>query len=118
MVTAGLLAVGCNSRSPSYEVLKGKWQRPDGGYVIAITNVTDAGALGVGYFNPHPIHVGRAQASRDNGTLQVLIELQDENYPGSTYRLTFDPAADQLKGTYYQAVAKETYSIYFVRLKP
>ncbi|MCG3149088.1 MAG: hypothetical protein PCFJNLEI_02547 [Verrucomicrobiae bacterium] len=113
-----LLGVGCNSRSSSYEVLKGQWERPDGGYVIAITNVTATGALGAGYFNPKPIHVGRAQATREAGQLQVLIELQDVNYPGSTYKLTFDQAADQLKGTYYQAVAKQTYPIYFTRLKP
>lgn len=117
MVVAGLLAVACNSRSPSYEILKGKWERPDGGYVIAITNVTATGGLGVGYFNPQPIHVGRAQATRESGQLQVIIELQDVNYPGSTYKLTFDPVSDQLKGTYYQAVTKETYPIYFTRLK-
>ena len=118
VVAAGLLACGCTGQSPGYDALQGKWERPDGGYVMAITNVTDTGALSVGYFNPQPIHVGQAHAARESGKLQVMIELQDVNYPGSTYKLTFDPADDQLKGTYYQAVAKETYQVFFVRLKP
>jgi hypothetical protein len=117
-MVVGWLVGGCDKGSPGYEILKGKWERPDGGYVIAITNVTDTGALAVGYFNPKPIHVGQAHAVREAGQLQVVIELQDVNYPGSTYKLTLDPATDQLKGAYYQAVAKETYPVYFVRLKP
>jgi hypothetical protein len=51
-------------------------------------------------------------------TLRVFIELQDVNYPGSTYQLTYDPAADRLTGTYYQAMLKESYEVDFVRLKP
>lgn len=34
------------------------------------------------------------------------------------HKLIYDPEADRLKGTYYQAVARETYEIYFERLKP
>jgi hypothetical protein len=36
---------------------------------------------------------------------QVVVELRDVNYPGSTYTLTYDPGTDRLTGTYYQAVA-------------
>lgn len=117
IVAAGLLVVGCAPRTPGYDVLKGQWERSDGGYVIAITSVADTGALGVSYFNPRPIHVGQASAAREAGQLRVTIVLQDANYPGSTYRLIFDPAADQLKGTYYQAVTRETYAVVFARLK-
>jgi len=38
----------------------------------------------------------------------VFIELRDVNYPGSTYSLTYEPASDQLKGIYYQAVDTAT----------
>lgn len=102
----------------AYDLLQGKWQRPDGGYVLELASVSDTGALNASYFNPQPIRVGKAQASRADGKLQVTVELQDVNYPGSTYRLTYDPANDRLQGTYYQAVARETYEIFFERLKP
>ncbi len=34
---------------------------------------------------------------------------------GSTYDLTYDPASDRLRGTYYQAVAKQKFDVYFTR---
>lgn len=118
VVAALLVTCGCSGRAPQYETLKGNWERPDGGYVLSITNVTDTGIVDAAYFNPQPIHVGKATASRESGRLQVMIELQDVNYPGSTYKLVYDAATDRLAGTYYQAVAKETYNIHFTRLKP
>ena len=39
------------------------------------------------------------------------------NYPGSTYTLTYDPASDQLKGVYYQAVEKQQFPVAFLRMK-
>lgn len=105
-------------KAPPYAALAGKWQRPDGGYLLHVKSVAEDGVLDASYFNPSPIHIATSQASRVNGSLKVFVELRDENYPGSTYRLTYDPADDRLKGTYYQAVAQETYEIFFVRLKP
>jgi len=64
-----------------------------------------------------PFNVSRAELRRKNGTLTVFIELRDVNYPGSTYTLHYDPASDRLKGTYYQAVQRQTYDIEFVRGK-
>ena len=49
--------------------------------------------------------------------MKVFIELRDVNYPGSTYTLTYDPASDQLKGVYYQAVEKQRFPVAFVRMK-
>lgn len=100
-----------------YEALTGKWQRSDGDYTIAITSVAEDGAMNASYFNPDPIHVGKAQASREAGGIKVVVVLQDANYPGSTYTLAYDAKTDRLMGTYYQAVAKETYEIFFVRVK-
>ena len=98
--------------------LTGRWLRPDGGYVIEIRSAQPNGVLDASYFNPRPIHVSRAEWRRDSGRLQVFIELRDVNYPGSTYTLTYDAGSDRLKGTYFQAVAGETYDVFFVRLKP
>jgi len=69
------------------------------------------------YFNPRSIHVGKAEASQEGGTVRVYIELRDVNYPGSNYTLTYDAKNDRLVGRYYQAVAGETFDVYFVRLK-
>ena len=103
---------------PEYARLKGRWQRPDGGYILEIKAVADNGDMDAAYFNPRPIHVGSAQAMRQDGRLYVMVKLQDVNYPGSTYRLTYDPTEERLIGTYYQAVARETYRVLFVRVKP
>ena len=102
---------------PGFQVLKGRWQRPDGGYVIEIKNIDRVGKMEAAYFNPRPIHVAKANAARDGNTTKIFIELRDINYPGSTYNLTYDPKSDQLKGTYFQAVLKQTFEVVFDRLK-
>jgi uncharacterized protein (DUF2147 family) len=102
---------------PGFQVLKGRWQRPDGGYVIEIKNIDRIGKMEAAYFNPMPIHVAKANAARDGNTTKIFIELRDVNYPGSTYNLTYDPKSDQLKGTYFQAVLKQTFEVEFARLK-
>lgn len=104
-------------RNPEFQKLKGRWQRPDGGYVLAIKSVADSGAMDVAYFNPNPIHVAKAEASRDGDATKIFIELRDVNYPGSNYTLTYDPASDQLKGIYYQAVERQRFEVVFVRMK-
>ena len=102
---------------PGFQVLKGRWQRPDGGYIIEIKNIDRVGKMEAAYFNPRPIHVAKANAARDGNTTKIFIELRDVNYPGSTYNLTYDPKSDQLKGTYFQAVLKQTFEVVFDRLK-
>jgi uncharacterized protein (DUF2147 family) len=102
---------------PGFGVLQGRWQRPDGGYVIEIKNIDRVGKMEAAYFNPRPIHVAKADAARDGKTTKVFIELRDVNYPGSTYHLTYDPKNDQLKGTYFQAALKQTFEVVFDRLK-
>jgi hypothetical protein len=99
------------------QVVKGKWVRPDGGYIIDIMSISQDGTMGCTYFNPDPIHVSQATAADDNGVVRVFVELRDEGYPGCTYKLTYDVQSDQLKGVYYQAAVHESYNIYFVRLQ-
>jgi len=101
-----------------FQKLQGRWQRNDGGYVIDIRTVEPGGKLTAGYFNPRPINVARAEASQDGETVKAFIELRDVNYPGSTYNLIYSPADDRLTGTYFQAVERTTYDVYFTRLKP
>jgi hypothetical protein len=102
----------------AFEKLKGRWLRDSGGYVIEIRSVGSGGKLEAAYFNPKSIHIGMAEASQVGTALKVFIELRDVNYPGSTYTLVHDAKNDRLVGRYYQAVAGETFDVYFVRLKP
>lgn len=97
------------------DVLKGPWVRPDGGYLIAIRNIDPNGQLEAMYFNPNPLPFAKAQASQQGATLHASFELRAGGYDGSTYELTYDPASDRLKGTYYQAVVKQKFDVNFVR---
>jgi uncharacterized protein (DUF2147 family) len=103
--------------SPDLAKLVGKWERPDGGYIVEIKSVDPSGKLDAAYFNPNPINVSRAVAWREQGATKVVIELRDVNYPGSTYNLKHDPQTDQLYGQYYQAGSQQTFDIAFARLK-
>jgi hypothetical protein len=103
------------SAKGSAEVLKGAWVRPDGGYRIVIQGVGADGKLDATYFNPSRLPFARAQVSQDKATFRVVLELQAGGYAGSTYDLIYEPASDRLKGTFYQAVAKQKFDVYFVR---
>jgi hypothetical protein len=100
-----------------FGVLEGRWLRLDGGYVIQIRSVNGSGKMDAGYFNPRPINVSRAQASKESGKLKVFVELNDIGYPGSKYTLIYDPEEDVLRGVYYQAAVKQSFDVYFTRMK-
>jgi hypothetical protein len=100
-----------------YDVLLGRWVRPDGGYAITITGVGTDGKLDAGYANPSPLPFAKAEASRDGKTIKIFLELRAGGYAGSTYTLTYDPVADRLAGIYFQAVAQHRFNVYFVRVK-
>ena len=95
--------------------LKGKWLRPDGGYVLDIKSLAEGGTLDAAYANPRPIHVAKAEASQVDNAVKVFIELRDVNYPGSTYDLTYDPQTDSLQGIYYQAALQQRFEVVFMR---
>jgi hypothetical protein len=82
-----------------------------------IRSAEPGGKLDAGYFNPRPINVAKAEASQEGETVRVFIELRDVNYPGSTYTLAYDPATDQFKGIYYQALQRQQFEVYFERVK-
>jgi hypothetical protein len=97
--------------------LEGRWVRLDGGYVLDLREIKKDGSVTAAYFNPRPINVFRTEWNRKQGVITVFVELRDVNYPGSTYTLQFDPKSDRLKGTYFQAVERQTFNIEFVRVK-
>jgi len=102
---------------PDFQKLKGRWLRPDGGYVIEIKSADENGKLEASYFNPKSIHVAKAEAKQEGGVTKVFIELQDVNYPGSTYTLVYVPDRDLLAGVYYQALQQQSFDVYFERMK-
>jgi hypothetical protein len=114
----GSSAASAASDSDSgFDVLVGRWVRPDGGYTITIHGVEADGTLDAGYANPSPLPFSKAVASRDGKTIQVFLELRAGGYDGSTYTLRYDPGKDVLEGVYYQAVAQQRYDIFFERVE-
>lgn len=116
--SAGVLllnAAAVAQTHPDFLALKGRWTRIDGGYVIEIRNVEPGGRMQAAYYNPNPINVSRAQATRQGTAVLVFIELRAPGYPGSTYTLIYDPKSDQLKGVYHQASLKQNFDVVFVR---
>jgi len=97
----------------SEDKLKGSWLRSDGSYTIEIIAVEEGGKLSANYFNPNPINVGKAGWRIYNDETQIYVELQDTNYPGSMYRLSYNENSGMLSGTYYQPVSKQTYKVDF-----
>jgi len=100
-----------------FDVLNGRWLRPDGGYILEISAVDGSGKIDGVYLNPRPINIAKAEATRDGSTVKVFVELRAPNYPGSTYTLTYDPQQDQLRGNYFQAVERQNFNVVFVRMK-
>jgi len=95
--------------------LLGRWVRTDADYVIEIQHASDDGKLDAAYFNPNPIHIGKAGWNLKDSTLIIELELRDVNYPGSLYTLQF--TNDRLTGNYYQAVQGLNFDVEFTREK-
>ena len=95
--------------------LAGRWLRPDGGYILEIRTVHKDGRLVAGYYNPQSINVSEALWRLKDNRLQVYVEMNDVNYPGSNYTLDYFPDRDQLIGAYFQAVQQQSFYVEFVR---
>jgi hypothetical protein len=116
-VLGGQLAATAVPAPASFQPLRGRWLRPDGGYLLDIRDVDASGTIEAVYLNPRPIHVARAEATGDGATLQVFVELRAPGYPGSTYTLRYEPQRDQLEGSYFQAALQQRFAVVFVRMK-
>jgi hypothetical protein len=101
----------------AFGALPGRWVRPDGGYLITIKSVDASGKLDAAYANPNPLPFAKAEATLDGKAIKLFFELRAGGYNGSTYTLTYDPAADVLKGVYFQAVAQQKFDVYFMRAR-
>jgi hypothetical protein len=102
---------------PDISKLKGRWRRAGEQYVLEVHDIDESGKVDAAYFNPQPIHVGRAAVQQEQGAVVLFVELRDAGYPGCTYTLFHDPANDQLVGVYYQAAMQERYEVVFERIQ-
>ena len=108
-------SIGPGTAPLAFRPLLDEWVRPDGGYVLSVTGIAEDGTATVGYFNPSPINVGHAEARLEGDIPGLFVEMQDKNYPGSTYTLAYDAGGDRLVGVYFQAVQRASYDVVFVR---
>jgi hypothetical protein len=104
-------------RDPGYDRLIGRWQRPDGGYIIEIVAVDAEGKVDAAYFNPSPINVSMARASVRDRRLELYVELKDRSYPGNYYTLNYDAETDRLVGVYHHLGIGQNFTVEFLRLK-
>lgn len=95
------------------KALTGKWLRSDGTYTIEIKDVRDENRLVAFYYNPNPINVVKAGWNIKDDIIEIYVEMNDVNYKGSNYKLTYDDQTDQLVGFYYQATLQQTYDVIF-----
>jgi hypothetical protein len=100
----------------TFEKIKGKWMRSDGGYYLEFKRLMPNNELEAAYFNPNPIHVGKARLYEERGFTKVFVELQDVNYPGSRYTLIFNVEKKQLIGNYFQATQGVDYEVSFEKM--
>jgi hypothetical protein len=117
VLAAGALAAQASAQGPrtGFEALVGGWSRTDGNYHIVIESVGAEGALQASYFNPRPLPFASAKARREDGAVHARFELRAGGYDGSFYELRLDAASGRLVGSFYQAVAKQTYEVQFTR---
>jgi len=116
-VPPAVVAASPAAGQPPLALLVGRWVRPDGGYLINIKAADASGRLDASYANPTPLPFYAAEAKREGAVLKLFFELRAGGYNGSTYTLIYDPASDQLKGVYYQAVQRQKYEVAFARAK-
>jgi hypothetical protein len=116
LISGFLLALPALAQTqPDFLALTGRWFRTDGSYVIEIRSVDPGGRMQAAYYNPNPINVTAAQASRPGAAVTVFIELRGPGYPGSTYTLIHDHNNDQLKGIYHHAGLQKNFEVVFVK---
>lgn len=105
-----------NNYEEASKMLTGKWLRNDGVYSIEIKSVNKDGSMKVAYFNPDPIEVGQSTWMFKDKKLHIEVVLLGP-YQKSIYKLNYDVNKKNLSGTFYQAVAQQTYNVSFKKVK-
>jgi hypothetical protein len=109
-------SVDSNEAYAEAQNLIGTWGRGFGTFTLVIEDVRADGSVQAHYLNPDGAHIKRANWTIEKNRASLNVQLHDNNYPGSTYTLTYDAPSDLLKGTCYQARVKQRYDVQFNRV--
>ena len=101
------------AKVPERTDFNGEWLRSDGTYRLKVAKAGKTGGVSVQYFNPNPINVESAAFSEEEGRLILTVVLRDEGYPGSTYKLFFEPSFRVLAGAYLMPQQRQEHQVYF-----
>ena len=85
--------------------------------MIVIDAIDERGQVAARYLNPQPINVSKAESWVEDGTVHLLLELTDQNYPGNYYELNYQPDQDLWLGLYHHLGIGQDYEVYFVRFE-
>lgn len=116
-VVLTLSSFGQQQAQVDQHLLVGEWSRAETPCIIKIAEALDNGKLELTYFNLKSINTGKAYWIKNEAILSVYVELLDENYPGSYYKLNYNVERDMLVGNYFQAVDETMLTVEFVRTK-
>jgi hypothetical protein len=92
LAAVGLLLAG--AADSGFEKLKGRWVRPDGGYVLEIRAVDSRGAIDAAYLNPRPTVAAGADFSPQetahlaHGAIPFTATFEDPRFPGMRFPTT------------------------------
>ena len=100
--------------TPDMLAIQGRWVRTDAPYVIDLRQ-NKSNTLEATYFNRRFIHVETTETAVKNKLLYIMIRLQDKNYQGSTYLLSYDRNQDALHGVYTHGASGNRYQVSFSR---
>lgn len=100
--------------SPDLLAMQGRWVRADAPYIIELRN-SKSNTLAAAYFNPRPIHVEKTETAQKDGLQYVMIQLQDVNYEGSIYLLSYNREQDALSGIYIHGQTGQRFEVRFSR---
>lgn len=100
--------------SPDLMAMQGSWIRTDAPYVIELRHSKSSG-LKATYFNRRYINVEKTETAVKDGLQYVMIKLQDANYDGSLYLLSYYRSHDMLKGVYMLGSNGQRFQVSFSR---
>lgn len=112
-----LSSFGQQEEQVDQHLLVGEWTRSESTCQIKITDALNNGKLELTYFNPKLINIGKSYWLMKGTFLSIYVELQDENNPGSFYKLNYNVERDMLVGDYFEVLDGKTYPVEFVRTR-
>ena len=100
--------------TPDTLALQGSWVRNDAPYILEL-KLTRDNTLQATYFNRRFIHVKKTETTREKGLSYIMVELEDVNYQGSVYLLSYDRKQDALQGIYIHGASGQRFQVSFSR---